>query len=253
MTHQTGRLGKIFTPPGDTRSRISPTTSFPYNCIGQIESTFGENEVYTGTGTLIDSRHVLTCAHNIFDNKTHKLVKAVRFACARNGNTFPYGDWVKADDVFIPDDYKETSPPNPNDPNFDPMEITPYLADYGVIRLAKEVENGVSAYPALYPAGNNELANAQGQISIAGYPGDKPAGTMWNAFGSVELPDDPFLLHQIATMNGQSGASVLAPLNKVPPGHAWIVGIHVAGSDLKGCNWAVRITEEIVHKVLGWT
>ena len=246
-------LFKIFNPPGDTRLRVNPTTAFPFKCIGQIISTFGPNQVYSGTGMLLDEYHVLTCAHNIFNNQTGKLVKHVTFGCARNGNVYPYGNPIAAADVFIPDDYRMSRPPNPNDPDFNPAEITSYLADYGVIRLAHAVNNGVPLgnYPALMAATNQQLNVA---LNIIGYPGDKPH-TMWGASGPVATPDDPFLLYRMATLNGQSGASVTRQFQN-QPNNNWtgIVGIHVAGSTnpAVNTNFAVRVTQEVINAVNAW-
>lgn len=241
---------KIFNPPGDTRQLVNPTTALPYNCIGQITSHF-PNGVYTGTGTLIDEYHVLTCAHNIFNNLTGKLIKNATFACARNGGNYPYGAPIEAADVFITDDYRETSPPNPNDPNFNPGEITPYLADYGLIRLKTPVPNQVVNFPRMYAATDQELT---AQMRIAGYPGDKP-DTMWEATGAVTTPPAPFLFYRIATLNGQSGASVLGRFQH-PVGNFWygIVGIHVAGSTQPAINtnFAVRVTQEVMDTVNSW-
>lgn len=248
MASDPGRLAKIFDPPGDTRRRVSPTTQFPHSCIGQLECTFGPNRTYLGTGILIDERHVVTCAHNLYDNVDRTLVKAVRFACALDADRYPYGQWIGASGVSVPQEYRLANPPNPNDPNFDSTEITPYLYDYGLVRLAKAVNNGVNGYPFLYAASDGDFAAVSNRNAISGYPGDKESGTMWSASGPVICTEDgEFLFHKIATSNGQSGASIISPFPGTPASMASIGGIHVAGSVLLGTNWAVRVTPDVVN------
>ena len=52
----------------DDRKQVADTNIYPYSCIGLITSRKTETRIF-GTGFLIGSRVVLTCAHNLYSRK----------------------------------------------------------------------------------------------------------------------------------------------------------------------------------------
>jgi glutamyl endopeptidase len=232
--------------PPDTRTQVRQTTEFPYIAMGQLVMDFPNGKRYTGTGTLIDGRHVLTAAHNLYGNDSGGWALRVWFVPARNGDEMPFGI-LEAEKIFITEEYKTLSPPNPNatwQGNVD--DCTPYTEDYGLVRLKKAINLPILG---MYAASNHVL-NCPARIT--GYPGDKaPENTMWTDSKNLTFPpDDTFLFYRINTFNGQSGAAVIADLD-LPVGKS-IVGIHVAGDPKLRTNFGVRLTRDIINQVLAW-
>ena len=69
---------------GDTRKQIPDTKIYPYCCIGVITGKYEEFS-YHGTGCLIASMIVLTCAHNIYHRGTKQAPTNLMFTPAMNG------------------------------------------------------------------------------------------------------------------------------------------------------------------------
>lgn len=243
-----GRPQIVF--PGDNRVRIDPTKVNPYWWVGEIECTFPNGTTASGTGTLIGERSVLTCAHLLYQSQFGGDVTGIKFALARNGNKHPYK--IVTSKLFgIPELFRKSSPPIPNKYG-EVGEYTKYMYDYAVIRLDESLEPDGITYPAIQVASNSELGYRK--CDIAGYPGDKSEGTMWNGSGELSVADSQeFLFYQISTYNGQSGAAVRSLFPKlVRPEIPRIVGIHVAGSEQLNSNFAVRINENVFGDIMRW-
>ena len=210
--------------------------------MGQLTMRFPNQEVYVGTGTLIDELHVLTCAHNLYSKEDGGWATSVDFVCARNGPHEPYGR-VLARRLWIPEEYRTLDAPNPNRSNGYVAEVTQFLYDYGVVSLREPLEAPGSV--PLYASPDSKLQKRH--IGIWGYPGDKPAGTMWGTEGAPPTTSESLLFYRLATFNGQSGSGVLFRTSTVPK----VVGIHVAGDQALGTNFAVRLTEEIIAQIRG--
>lgn len=239
------RAQGVFNP--DTRVEVNATHVFPYWSIGQLEMRFPGGDQYTGTGTLIATRYVLTCAHNLFDEKLGGAASEVKFFLARNGKAHSYAN-ASAEKLFYPSNYLMQPPANPNVLDDLVEDHTAYLFDYGLIRLDRELKPGVLM--EVYSAPDNMLRGRA--VGLAGYPGDKPEGTMWNDGGPLCSPlDEHFLSYKISTCLGESGSAIRSSVNGSKD-TAKIIGIHVAGSIALGANFAVRITDEIEGQVECW-
>jgi V8-like Glu-specific endopeptidase len=236
--------------PPDVRAQINPTTVQPYYWCGQITTVYKNGNTYTGTGTLIDSNWVLTCAHNVWSEEDGGMPASMTFGLAQNGVAFPYGAPVAVTSAGFPDEYKALSPARPNAAG-NVVDYTKYLYDFAVLKLASALDPGNGVYPAMFAAADTDLPGRW--TCIAGYPGDKIPGTMWN--GCYALPngvDDEILYYVIDTYAGQSGAAVRARFARFQDGVSRIIGIHVAGSVALNRNFAVRLYQERIDRILGW-
>lgn len=241
-----GPGARIVIPP-DTRIRVNPTTGFPYRCIGQITASFPGGSSYTGTGTLIDEFHVLTCAHVLFSPDDGGFATSVSFAPARNGRVEPWGS-IAASRLSLPEEYVTAPPPSPFGNGL--VDYTQYLYDFALVTLGSAVD--FDAYPAPAWVDNGGLRGVA--CSVTGYPGDKPPGTMWGASGQVQTEDtEQFLFYRISTYAGESGAAVMGRFDPRVPGIE-IVGVHVAGTVVSGeeTNFAVRLSPEVLGVITGW-
>lgn len=250
-------LGVVFNP--DYRQRINPTAVMPYFWIGQLEIKFpqdkGSNRKWVGTGTLIGSRHVLTCAHNLYDPAMGGYATSVDFYPKRNGGT---GTKVSCVSWLVPDEYVQSPPPQPNPDGSVDGAATQYLSDFGLVGLSEDVNPSGDNFPAMFAASDFELTNRP--YDIAGYPADKaPANTMWNCAGMMHSGNDELLFYEISTYGGQSGSAVrglFPPKNPHFPNIPWIVGIHVAGrkkpDGAPDINFAVRLKQDVINEITSW-
>lgn len=236
--------------PTDNRTRVNPTNLQPYYWFGQLTITFPSGVVGTGTGTLVGPNKVLTCAHNLYQAQYGGYATNVSFALARNGNTLPYGNPVAATALAVTEEYATLSPPAP-DQQGNVASDTDYVYDFGVVTLASTLDPANGLYPSMYAASDNQLNNRQSDI--AGYPGDKPANTLWNGNGALTGCSEEFLFYNISTYNGQSGSAVRSLFqNLYPPGIPWIIGVHVAGDRSLNTNFAVRLNQDNINTIQGW-
>jgi glutamyl endopeptidase len=233
--------------PDDNRVRINPTTINPYWWVGRLHIVFPRGVSGHGSGTLVGPNKVLTCAHNLYQEAYGGWATSITFALARNGDEYPYGtrSSVRAN---VPELYRRYCPPPPVGPDVD---YTRYVYDYGVVTIEGMLEPDGITYPAIHVAGDAPLQQAE--IDIAGYPADKPAGTMWQGSGRLRSAAPEFLFYRISTYAGQSGSSLRCRLpNVYPHDMKHIVGIHVAGSDRLESNFAVRINAGVAEEINSW-
>jgi V8-like Glu-specific endopeptidase len=87
-------------------------------------------------------------------------------------------------------------------------------------------------------------------VNINGYPGDKPAGTMWHSFGALKIIQPFRLYHDCDTFGGNSGSAVYVYIpaqNK-----RTIYGVHAYGVDETGYNGATRIIKAKYDNLNKW-
>lgn len=239
-----GKTGVEIVFPPDQRVRIADTSTFPVRRIGRLEMTFPNKKVYSGTGTLIDDYHVLTAAHNLWGKELGGWATGVSFTPAQNGpNDAPYGTgWAKRLDV--PEEYRTVAPPSPLlTPGGVVVDYTQYVYDFGLITLDRAfdgTEIGLFAF--------DDGALMADPVSIIGYPGDKPVGTMWGETGRLGSVAEEFLFYKIDTYKGQSGSSLL----RSRQGAVYSAGVHVAGSQTLDTNFAVRLNQDNIDQILAW-
>ena len=101
-------------------------------------------QTYFGSGCLISSRIVLTCAHNIYDRESKKEGKKLEFTLEINGKK--YGQKVKVIKYFYPKEYIEKGL----------EEASKY--DYGVLQLEDSLEDAYG-YIGIDTSNENKRAN----------------------------------------------------------------------------------------------
>lgn len=230
--------------PPDQRVRVENTTGYPWNTVGQLIMQFPNGETYTGTATLVDKRHILTAAHNVFGNDIGGFARNIWFIPARNGDDMPYGV-VEGERIFVTEEYYTLSPADPNRTHGDVLDVTQYTEDYAIVRLKSEVHLPIMG---LFAASDDELNGATARVT--GYPGDKPNDFMWTAAGPISPPDDAFIFYRVDTYQGESGAGVM--FNFDMPVGLTVSGVHVAGDPGLGTNFAVRLDSHKIGQIIDW-
>jgi glutamyl endopeptidase len=205
----------------DTRTQITATTTYPYRVIGRI--------AVGCTGTLVGPRHVLTAGHCVYNIDTDKWYSNLDFSPGQNGASKPYGtiSWKRAISVK----------------GWTTSHLRDY--DYAMIILNQDIgnSNGWLGY-----GWQNPLPAYN--VNINGYPGDKPAGTMWHSFCQLQIIQDFRLYYACDTFGGESGSAVY--VYKSADQSRTIYGIHAYGVDSTGLNGATRITQSVFDKIKEW-
>jgi glutamyl endopeptidase len=173
-----------------------------HRSVGLLEIRFG-NDYYNCTGTVVGPKHVITAAHCLWDNG--KMPDEVVFypGAKRNPDLSknPLGK-VYGSSVQIMSGYTVHS-----------VEAF----DVGMVKF----DHVLPAQPLPIELPSYKTANGRA-LTVAGYPGDKDYGTMWESKKRILPQWDPSKNnHNLDTFSGMSGAAMRL-------GSA-VVGIHSSG------------------------
>lgn len=156
-------------------SKIEDTLNYPYSSVGRITNSYVkenyEETVTSFTGTLINNKFILTCAHGFASWSKHYVTGCnyrdshlqsynSYIAFGQNGDLFPYGI-CKIKKIFIPKEYFL------NDDISDE-----YLFQYYDVALCEIELNDVckNIKPLEYRYDNNIYLPSIGNTYILGYP-----------------------------------------------------------------------------------
>lgn len=218
----------------DNRVKITNTSVYPWRVHASLLITAADNSQWIGTGWFISPRTLVTAGHVVYIKNSgvpgrDGWVKKMEVMPGRNGSSLPYGK-VTATNFYTTINWTSLG-----DPNF----------DYGAIVL-----------PTSSPLGNQtgwfgfgvfsdaELLASVG--NIAGYPGDKPSGTMWYDAHQIASVDALKVYYDIDTVGGQSGSAVYRIVNGVRTA----IAIHAYGGAVT--NSGTRIVKHVYDNLVAW-
>jgi V8-like Glu-specific endopeptidase len=241
-------------PPDDSRAQVANTLQAPYRWVCLIEMKFrsdGTNKIVRGTGILVSPRHVLTSAH-LFDARSLSNSK-MTVAPARNGSSKPFGEARVT--------RRRTSP------HYRRADVR---FDFALLTLDKRIGDATTGKPPARLGHWGETAAAivglpattairNMDVEVAGYPGDKPLGTLWSATGlaDVAASNPRRVEHTADTKPSMSGGPVFTRDNGVPT----LIGLHsmpgVINIDPRNVqtlknNFATRLTDDVLKQVNDW-
>jgi V8-like Glu-specific endopeptidase len=237
----------------DTRVLVSDTRQPPFRYICHLFNRPSAGGGWTGTGTLIAPRTVLTAAHNLFGAIPADIVVTP----ALSGRSAPFGTTRGRAASYW------HSPFDPAD------EASP--RDVALLHLAAPIGTRSGFWSIRHSAGRTDpvgrsidgrLPQPTGvlAVNISGYPGDKcgtaarpqPCGTtQWRTYNATVTAGDQLLHYVNDTKPGHSGSPVWVRRDPSMGGRV-LVAVHVARAerDRRGrvtSNIAARITPRMLE------
>ena len=105
--NQRGNNESVIIVDNDRRKKIENTKIWPYCAIGLVSMKFNKGSGW-GTGTLISSNVVLTCAHNIYDYVQGEAISiSVEFYPGYNKDRIIC--YSEVEKFYYPDEYEKQS------------------------------------------------------------------------------------------------------------------------------------------------
>ena len=244
------------TPSHDMRMPMAPHTGYSKAVLG-ADTRFQVNNydyswtwwrvgqvMYNGwggcTGTIVGRNKVLTNSHCIYDFAAKTWITPSHFSPGKNPTEL-WGTWG-VDYVSI--DY---------------MYYMYQSFDHDYAIMTMKADNAylpythIGDYMGYIPMTSTTCYNLDSTYikkRIVGYPGDKPAGTMWDS-GTCDdwmyTCDDLAVYHQCDTYAGNSGSGMLLFYSD---GSTRVVGIH--SYSLGSWNGVPAFNPSVVAKISAW-
>jgi len=216
----------------DNRVRITNTAAFPWRTNASLLITAADNSQWIGTGWFIGPHTLMTAGHVVFIKNSgvpgrDGWVKRIQVMPGRDGNTLPYGSVTSASFRSV------TGWTTSGDENF----------DYGAIIIPTNLGNTTGWYGFGVYA-DADLLNSVG--NVAGYPGDKPSGTLWYDAHKIAAVNSRKVYYDIDSAGGQSGSAVYRIVNNA----RYSFGIHAYGG--AATNSGTRIVQDVFNNMQAW-
>ncbi len=216
----------------DNRVQITSTASYPWSAMASLLITAADNSQWIGTGWFISPRTLITAGHVVFIKGSgvpgrDGWVRRIQVMPGRNGATLPFGSVTSTSFRSV------TGWTSSGNEQF----------DYGAIILPTPLgsSTGTLGYGNYSDA---DLLNTVG--NIAGYPGDKPSGTLWYDARKIASVGPRKVFYDIDTAGGQSGAAVYRIIN----GQRFAIAVHAYGGATT--NSGTRINGEVFANLNAW-
>lgn len=205
--------------PPDDRIPVQDTTAAPWRSVAWL-ALYDRPGHLSGTcsGSMVGFNVVLTAAHCLYDGG---YVDSVLVVPGATPNSAPFG---------VADAYRFAVPKGWG-------ETGNRLYDFGLVFLdGAPFKNYASPYLTVAAVPDSYLADPNLVIATAGFPGDKPAASMWFTAGFDFSYDNTFLYTRMDAYPGQSGSPIYS-LNQAS-NEVLLVGVFSAESPL--ANVALR-------------
>lgn len=203
----------------DERAQVEATEAYPWRCICALTITAADGSRWLGTGWLAGPRAVITAGHCLYMPTRGGWVRQVEVAPGRHGGQQPYGACVATSFRSVRGWAYRQRPGH----------------NYGAIILpADRAFGNLLGTLGYLSLGDHELRDLE--LNLAGYPADKPRGTLWYGSRRLELATARTLAYPVPTLGGESGA----PVWLLQSGRRYVVGVHTGG-DASGAG-AVRLS-----------
>ncbi|WP_225891024.1 trypsin-like serine peptidase [Streptomyces dioscori] len=216
----------------DDRVQITDTSVYPWRVHCYLLITTRDNVRYQGTGWLIGPHTIATAGHVVYIKGSGVAARdgwaqSIQVMPGRNGASLPFGS------ITCTNFRSVTGWTDNGDENF----------DYGAIITPSDIGSTVGWF-GFGVWSDSDLLKTTG--NIAGYPGDKAAGTLWYAARGIDSVAARKVYYDIDTAGGQSGSSVYRVDNSDRFGFA----IHAYGG--ARVNSGTRFTTPVYNNYVTW-
>jgi V8-like Glu-specific endopeptidase len=198
--------------PRDSRVQEIDTRRFPWSTVCHLCRDFGGGSCAGCSGVLIGPDRVLTAAHCLWSLARRAAPRGITvFPGRTDRDTFPFGA-VPARRFWVPHGFLEGP------------ERT--IWDFGVVELARPVRH-TRRFPPLVAPDDAELARVavERRLVIAGYPADRPLGTLWRHAERLKKVTPRRLFYSVDTCPGHSGSPVFVDRGR----GAEVIAVHTSG------------------------
>lgn len=202
--------------PTDNRIHEIHTRRFPFNTVCHLGRDFGDGLLRGCSGALIGPRRLLTAAHCLYSMKLRRPPGKIRVAPGRTDrDLFPYGT-IQASAAYVPRRFIQAR---------SPAERRAH--DYGLLLLPRPFPDLERFMPvqALSNDALTGLRRGTRRLTVAGYPADRPIGTLWHHSEQLRRFNPQRLLYSVDTCPGHSGSPVWTSIKGTPT----IVAVHTSG------------------------
>ncbi|WP_270936755.1 trypsin-like serine peptidase [Falsiroseomonas oryzae] len=211
----------------DDRVQVKNTSQQPWRRICHLSIMTKTGASFLGTGFFIGPRTIATAGHCVYIKNHGGWAKQIVVTPGRNGSNKPFQSVTAV--------------------QF--RSVKGWLAgkrdcDYGAIILPRSFNNPTFGAFGFDAWSDSQLRGAK--LNLAGYPGDKPPGTMWYHGRVATGLSQRVITYDIDTAGGQSGSPVW-----VKKGDSRIVvGVHTNGAS--GGNSATRVVQPVKDNFVRW-
>lgn len=226
-----GSKEAVFLP--DDRVRVTTTDQLPWRVNASLLITAADGSQWIGTAWFISPRTLVTAGHCVFINHSGTpgrdgWVRSIAVMPGRDEAILPFGS-ITATSFRSVMGWTQQA-----DERY----------DYGVIVLP----NALPASVGMRRYGVRPDEGLLGvEATVAGYPGDKPPGTMWRHALPIHSAEPLKIRYTLDTAGGQSGAAVYV----TDGGEPLAVGVHAYGG--ASSNSATRITQAVFDNLQRWS
>jgi V8-like Glu-specific endopeptidase len=212
----------------DERRQITATANYPWRASASLLITARDGSRWIGTGWFIGPHTLMTAGHCVFirssDEERHGWARSIDVMPGRNGTELPYGrvtSTVLRSVVGWTEDGEQDY-------------------DYGAIILPTDLGD-TTGWFGFGVYSDSTLLDSVG--NIAGYPGDKPSGTMWYDAKRIGSVGPRRVSYEIDTAGGQSGSAVY----RIVDGKRRAFAIHAYGG-----NHGPRVVSPVYNNMANW-
>ena len=214
----------------DDRVQVQNTSAVPWKRICHLRIQAANGKLYLGTGFFIGPRTILTAGHCVYIHGQGGWPRQIVVTPGRNAAATPFSSYTATSFRSV------QGWVNGKSRNY----------DYGVIQLPKNAQVPASIGSFGFGQFPDQFLLAK-RLNTAGYPGDKPSGTMWFNGRKAKSVTSRTIVYDLDTAGGQSGSPVWF---KDPAGRRVVVGIHTNGAN--SGNSATRITKPVFDNLKKW-
>ncbi len=198
------RVGAAHVFPPDERFRISDSTGSGWRTITLL-LFYDQSEELVGecSGVFLNYNVVLTAAHCIYSDGEYAYSVVAAPGASEDAPEFGLAD---AAFLAVPNGWADG-------PGEDPPGVpaTPSQFDWGIVVFEGDPFGGQLGPYAFMAHAEDEFFNAPSTfIGTAGFPGDKPFGSMWAAESLEYFVDETYLYTLMDIYPGQSGSPIFA-------------------------------------------